>query len=216
MFKLEYPLVYKDNFGVEKTICFSDGHNLWMTIRDIEFKGTSFNLLEPTCNEDITKRFTCDSSGCLSAVFEIEIPLEFVLDRDFIEGKLYLNFDYYRGNSIKYVFEYNNDKISTEKNFGFVEDVLIDIKQKLPSSTLLKCCMSCAYSCYYPVGNNDFGSLGCFRLNKDAIVKIENKQSLMVLWDKLYRKACISFVQETFVCNQFSLPLSNQWAYKSF
>lgn len=216
MTNTEYPLIYQDSLGKEFITCLSDGHSLQMTIRNVTFNGSSFNMLEPYSEEDISEQFIYDSNGYLSAVFTIQIPLTIKTDNITNAGKLHLCFDYRQGNDISYSFEYEEIKITTERKFGFIEDVLIDLKKHLAITSHLKCCLSCAFSSYHPVGNNDFGGLGCFRLNKKEIIKVKDKSSLMDVWDESYKEKRLFFVQETFLCDQFSIISSGQSLYKSY
>jgi hypothetical protein len=81
---------------------------------------------------------------------------------------------------------------------GWFEDELVGIQAALPAGMYMKCCFTCAFSDYHPVGNSLFGDLACFRDNKEAYRQVWSKYQLFEIWDTR-----TDFVQETLLCPEF-------------
>lgn len=214
----QYPTVFEDRFGKEKIICYSDGFNLKLTIREIEFEGISFNMLEKKEHDrkKACKKIDIDKFGTILGLFSVRIPLHIADSDELTHGVLILNFDYRTGNDITFTFFYEGHIYSSDFKYDFVEDILIEIRRQLPEKCKLHCCMSCQFSSYHPAGNNDFGCLNCFKMIKDQLDGVDDKCSLMDLWDKGTKKNKLINVQETNLCPDFEESLVSTWMYKSY
>lgn len=159
----KYLATYQDSLGKEDTICYSDGYNLEINIRGINFTSSSFNMMEVE-NEKDCHLFDIDKNRELKGVFNIKIPL-YIYDENNVltEALLDLTFDYRLNNDISFILTYKENTYSTDRIYDDVESVLMSIQKLLPDNCKLKCCMACRYSTYHPVGNNDFGTLICLK-----------------------------------------------------
>lgn len=218
--KHAYQLVFQDKFGIENTICYSDGRDLQMNIRGIDFSASSFNMMSfENINKKHQSKFEINKCGDLMGVFIVDIPLYIQRDIDILDQAiLKLTFDYTKGNEIHFVLIYDRIILSSDNRiFDDVEGVLMTIQKQLPKNCKLKCCMACRYSSYHPVGNNDFGSLSCFyKVNKDELNQVIDKRDLMLLWEKAHENNLLENVQETFLCNCFEEQTQETCLYKSF
>ena len=62
----------------------------------------------------------------------------------------------------------------------------------------MKCCHTCAFSDYHPVGTGTFGGLACFRDHKQEYLALKGKAALMHFFNKSTEN-----VQETYLCPEF-------------
>ena len=62
----------------------------------------------------------------------------------------------------------------------------------------MKACINCSFSDYSPGGHDGFGTLLCFRDNKDAYLAVKGKRDLFQLMHKM-----TECVQETYLCPEF-------------
>lgn len=216
--QLHFPLTYTDNNGTDHCTVLSDGYSLQFTLRGISFIGTSFNLLSFSSSDSqlVKMRFNIDEYETLQGIFVVELPLPILWYQQETIATLKLMFDYRNDpNSIRYVYYYQEHIITSEKQFVFVEDLLLDIQKKLPPNSQLHCCMTCRYSHYHPVGNNDFGGLACFKLLSKEAEKVHDKLTVMALFEQSADEHKLHIVQETFLCSIYQ-PIDGHWCYKSF
>ncbi|WP_353242435.1 DUF6304 family protein [Providencia sp.] len=213
-----WPLTYIDSYGSNHTTVTSDGYSLQFTLRGICFIGTAFNLLSFNLLEKqyVERHFDIDEYETLQGLFSVELklPVMYCQQRDF--ANLKLAFDYcHNRNDITYIFNYQGQALTSEQRFSFIEDLLFDIQQKLPQSTQLHCCMTCRYSHYHPVGNNDFGGLACFKLLRKQAEKVQDKSAVMALFEQSVEEGKHRVVQETFLCSSYQ-TIEENWCYKRF
>lgn len=217
--KYPFPVTFTDANGTDNVQCYSDGYSLQLALRGIQLTGTSFNLLSFS-EEDRQKAlsvFVMDKFDMIEGLFCVQLPLYIRENNQMISGVLSLTFDYQNEkNDLTFAFKYRHQTYSSSGVFSFVEDVLIALQKLLPEGCHLHCCMSCRFSSYHPVGNNDFGALACFRLMKNDIIIVDDKHSLMDLWDKSIKENQHITVQETFVCAEYNQNTDSVWMYKSF
>ncbi len=94
--------------------------------------------------------------------------------------------------------QYNDQNFKSSGTVGFFEDEMLDIQKQLPNDTYMLCCFSCAFSDYHPVGNGLFGSMMCFRDNKEAYLSVKSKSDFLEI-----DRTMSGLVQETYICNEF-------------
>lgn len=214
-----FPVIFTDDYGTNDVLCYSNGYSLQLELRGIRLTGTSFNLLSfsDADRQKALATFVMDKFDTIEGLFCVKLPLSIQKDTVMTSGVLLLNFDYRNEkNDITFSLEYNNQAYGTTGVFSFVEDILITLQKLLPEGCRLRCCMSCRFSSYHPVGNNDFGALACFRLMKCDVVTVDDKHSLMNLWDKSIKENKHITVQETFICPEYDENTDTMWMYKSF
>jgi hypothetical protein len=119
------------------------------------------------------------------------------------------------------VGKYRNIKIQIDEElysiidtFTDFENMILALQKSLPKNYKIETCFFCRFSSYNPAGNDDFGTLDCFKNCKAAFVKANNKQSLFDLYEKR-KKNNIFRVEETDYCNEFRWIKGNEWAFKN-
>ena len=81
---------------------------------------------------------------------------------------------------------------------GWFEDELLEIQAALPEGAHVKACINCAFSDYSPYGHGWFGSMACFRDNKEEYLSVKTKGDIFRVWDTL-----TEYVQETYLCPEY-------------
>ena len=99
---------------------------------------------------------------------------------------------------------------STRKTPGF-DLALPGICKQMSKDYYLKSCFTCQYSEYSPYGSDDYGSMLCYRNNKEACLKVHNKDDYFeYLEDKAFEMR-----QETFLCEEYE-PRNKCSGYRGF
>jgi Cysteine-rich CPCC len=106
-----------------------------------------------------------------------------------------------------------DETFSIIDTFTDFENMLLALQKSLPKNYKIEICFFCRFSCYHPVGNNNFGALDCFRSCKSEFVKTNDKNTLFDLYEK--EKEHIFMVEETHYCEEFQWIKSNDWAFKN-
>ena len=225
----EYPVTYHDKNGTEKTSIKSDGSNLYMTLRGIDFEGTDFEML--TGDIDETKfdyeKFADGSGDLTNFKLSITMPISLFDSQTKKSFTAPLTAHIEVGETItvhglesainSLTLTTSFGEFSFEKQLEWFEDALLIIQKKLPEHIYLKTCLSCKYSNYSPYGNGLFGSIYCFKRVKDQLLELNGKHDLLHLWtEELIKEGKIVDVQETFDCSHHQLPTKDDWYYKSW
>jgi Cysteine-rich CPCC len=104
------------------------------------------------------------------------------------------------------------DTYKIHKTYEGFEDLFIDLQNHLPQHHQIETCFFCRFSCYHPVGNDNFGELDCFKHCKQEFVAADNKHKLLDLYEAehgTYKK-----VEEPHYCNEFQAYKKGDWIYK--
>lgn len=149
---------------------------------------------------------------------DVEIPVHVVRKSDTAEftATLYISFHLVENNSHSVIC--NGKKVYYDKtivgNFSLCVDgkrydseentldfeiALSDICRKMKQDYYIKSCFTCQYSEYSPYGQNDFGSMMCYRECKESYLKTNNY--FMYLTDNVN----FTHRQETFLCSEYDL-----------
>ena len=100
--------------------------------------------------------------------------------------------------------------VSKHKTLCF-EDALIDISRQMKDNYYLKCCLTCQYSDYSPYGNDDFGTMLCYRKHKEDYLKVNSKDEFFEYLDgKDFESR-----QETYLCGEYE-PRRKCEGYRGF
>lgn len=149
---------------------------------------------------------------------DVEIPVNVVRKADTAEftATLYISFHLVENNSHGVMRESKKvyyDKIivgnfslfvdgkryDSEKNTLDFEIALSDICRKMKQDYYIKSCFTCQYSEYSPYGQNDFGSMMCYRECKESYFKASN------YFRYLTDNENFTYRQETFLCGEYNL-----------
>lgn len=209
---MDWPLIYKDKSGVEKSIMHSDGFSLTTVIRGITFKGTDFDKIKPDKNVDslMLKSFTLNHGDLCNCIFECFIEIPIIRNERIVNSQLKVVLEL--GNekpngaldkeNLSLSLHYNGETIIIS-GAGYFEDALLEIQKQLPEGTFIKACISCAYSDYSPYGSGLFGTMMCFRNIKKEYLQVKSKDDLFEIHDRYD-----NLVQETFCCDDFQKRIS--------
>lgn len=209
--KKKYKTKYSDDSGEFDTYIWNNGKELSVEIRGVTFSGQDFDGLEPTGNPSskMLQKFTLYSNMDLcNCRFLCDIPIDMRDDQTTISTILHMDLKLGKPRprphsgidqeDLILKLKYNDRLIQSSGTSGWFEEEMLDIQKSLPPKSFLLCCFNCAFSDYHPVGHGLFGSLMCFRENKEAYLSIKSKDDFFEIED-----TASSLVQETFICSEF-------------
>jgi hypothetical protein len=135
-------------------------------------------------------------------------------DNDFFEAKLscWINKDFGLQKNKIVELTLNNEIFSIINNHEDFENMLFNLQKSLPSKYKIATCFFCRFSCYHPVGNDNFGVLDCFKNCKEKMVKVKEKHGLLDLYRE--EENNIQKVEETSYCTDFQIIEKDDWVYK--
>ncbi|MDE5620291.1 MAG: hypothetical protein K2I80_07200, partial [Ruminococcus sp.] len=90
---------------------------------------------------------------------------------------------------------------SSENNTLDFEVALSDICRKMKRDYYIKSCFTCQYSEYSPYGQDDFGTMICYRECKENCLKVNSKNDYFRYLDN----ENFTQRQETFLCSEYDL-----------
>lgn len=165
---------------------------------------------------------------------DIEIPVKVVRKSDNceIQGMIHVSFEYTEPDTEKCrirmfcddVQVYHDDLIvsdfslyadgkhyrSTRNTLDF-ESALQDFSRQMSQDYHIKSCFTCQYSDYSPYGNDDYGTMLCYRRYKEDYLKVNNKDDF---FEYLENKDC-EVRQETYLCEEYD-PRDKCSGYRGF
>lgn len=204
---MELRATYTDAAGIEHVTLRNDGSELKMTVRGVEFVGTSFDGFEPAeSSVPDALGFTFLHGDLCSFVLEFELTLPVVVgareSAGLLRSRLQLGDPGPRGSvtneTLQLELELGAKSYRSRGTSGWYEDELLDIQRSLPEGTFMKACITCAFSDYSPYGHGLFGDMMCFRDAKDAYRAVNSKGDLFAIWNQ-----CSGDVQETHLCPEY-------------
>ncbi|MCM1315675.1 MAG: DUF6304 family protein [Muribaculaceae bacterium] len=92
-------------------------------------------------------------------------------------------------------------RYSSERNTLDFESALSDICRKMKQDYYIKSCFTCQYSEYSPYGQNEFGSMMCYRECKENCLKVNSKADYF----KYLGDENFTHQQETYLCSEYDL-----------
>ena len=205
---VNYQGMYTDRFGEEPILIRNDARVLRTTIRDVPFSGYDFDGLSPEENtqpERLTS-FTLQQGDLCSCIIECDIPVPVVTSESTTQGRLSVRLELGEpADNGGLDRETLNLSIYVEGNIftgsgksGWFEDELLELQSALPEGVYMKACINCAFSDYSPYGHGLFGSLACFRSNKEEYLRVKTKADIFRVWETM-----TEYVQETYLCSEF-------------
>jgi hypothetical protein len=96
--------------------------------------------------------------------------------------------------------------------FTDFENMLLALQKSLPKNYQIETCFFCRFSSYFVAGNDNFGTIICFKDHKDKFLKVKSKDDFI---DFLGEMKAYNFVDETHYCNEFQLIKGSDWAFKN-
>src|SRR6266511_1057072 len=204
---MNYPATYKDRFCEEKTVIQNDGKTLRMFLRGVMFTGSMFDDFEPSITEKAKlTSFSMNAGALCSYQLDCQIPISVVMLDKPIEGILQAHIEVgdpapnggVNLELVQLALTVADDSFTSSGTHGWFDDELLEIEASLPEGIFLKCCHTCAFSDYHPVGSGTFGGLACFRDHKQAYLALKGKAALMHFFNNR-----TEYVQETYLCPEF-------------
>lgn len=204
---VNYPTVYDDRFGEERTIIQNDGKTLRMSLRGVEFSGFMFDDFEPSiADEAKLVSFPLHAGALCSYRLECQIPISVVVSNKHTKGILQTHLEIgdpapnggINLELVQLTLTVENQSFKSSGTHGWFDDALLEIETALPTGIFMKCCHTCAFSDYHPVGSGTFGGLACFRDHKEEYLSLKGKSAVMHFFSKRTEN-----VQETYLCPEF-------------
>ena len=204
---MNYPAIYSDKFGEEKTIIQNDGKTLRMSLRGVMFSGSMFDDFEPSNIEEAKLALFPMHFGTLcSYKLDCQIPISIVMFDKEIKGILQTHIELgdpapnggVNLERVRLALTIVNQSFTSSGTHGWFDDELLEIEASLPDGIFMKCCHTCAFSDYHPAGSGTFGGLACFRDHKQEYLALKGKTSLMHFFNNRTEN-----VQETYLCPEF-------------
>lgn len=100
---------------------------------------------------------------------------------------------------IKFCITIEDQEYCADRPSLCFEQSLLQINAKCREKYLLKCCFTCQYSDYSPYGNDDFGTMLCFKKYKEIYLTVNNKEDFFGKLEGLE----YDIQQETWLCDSF-------------
>ena len=199
------PGTYSDVHGTEAILIENDGRTLRTQIRGVWFEGTDFDGL--TAQSD-TNAFTLLSGDVCDCTIKVDLPVRLHAPAGWrsaiIHAEIILGPPGPRGSIeseiIKVAMHETEFDITTPGRSGWFEDELLILSAQLPPGFRLEACITCGLSDYSPYGHGCFGCLACFRDAKEDYRRVNSKQGIFAIWDRL-----TGYVQETYYCDQYEI-----------
>ena len=192
-----YSALYTDAMGSEQTIVYNDGKTLRKTVRGLPFAGSGFDDFWPEDDIDIalyasfgirpsdpSDPTTFGFPVLSNYVLECDMPLPMVSGGQETETALRVRVDTripaerygLNQEEIRLTLAFAGQEYSGSGSSGWFEDELLEIQTALPHGVFMKACINCAFSDYSPYGHQMFGSMACFRDNKQGYLAVKTKQ----------------------------------------
>lgn len=203
-----YPARYRDKNGEETATLHNDGKLLTISLRGVTFVGGEFDILEAMIPFDspALSAFTLNKGVLCSCEIEFDMPIPVVAPEGAAWSSLHIHIKLgeplpngaIESETVKLGLTYGGEAVYSRGKQGFFEDELRELQAALPDGVYLKCCFSCAFSDYNPIGSGLFGDMVCFRDNKEAYLQVQDKYDLFRIWETR-----TGYVQETYLCSEF-------------
>ena len=204
---MKYPATYNDRFGEEKTVIQNDGKTLRMLLRGVTFTGSMFDDFEPSITEKAKlTSFSMNAGALCSYKMDCQIPITVVMFDKSIEAILQTHIEVgdrapnggVNLERVQLILTVADQSFNSSGTHGWFDDELLEIEAALPHNIFMKCCHTCAFSDYHPVGSGTFGCLACFRDHKQEYLALKGKSALMHFFSNSTEN-----VQETYLCPEF-------------
>jgi hypothetical protein len=151
----KYPATYQDKRGTETTVINSDGSDMFLTLRGIDFEGSDFEMLSGEIDDSKFdyEKYEDGSGDLTNFKMTVEIPIRLfdkATKKTFTEP-LTINVEVGETVNIQGLDSVINS-LTLATSFGdftfakkleWMEDAMIAIQNQLPENIYLKTCLSC-------------------------------------------------------------------------
>uniref|UniRef100_A0AAU2VMW5 DUF6304 family protein n=1 Tax=Streptomyces sp. NBC_00008 TaxID=2903610 RepID=A0AAU2VMW5_9ACTN len=192
---------YRDRQGSDAVILTTDGQQLRLRIRGVDFEGESFDGLRPAAGTPDQGEMFALADGVLNdCVLEWDLPFPVVADGVPEQARLSCLLSLRRPDPYLYLeLQFGGAGFRSHRAESDFGSALATIQRVLPPGVRLQTCIACAFSDYFPApGRGLSGGLACFRGAKEAYRGADGEDDVLDLWDRRS-----GFVQETYSCPEF-------------
>ena len=204
-----YPGEYQDRHGAQAITIRHQGAELATVVRGVALVGTDFDGLTPSDRPAATAAgIVVDSIGAVcDCVLAWEMPVLVEHGGDAapapLSARLELGPPGRLGGAdreeIRLALRWRGASLISPVRVPHFEDALGWIAAHMPDGARLRCCLTCAYSDYSPVGQGLFGWLTCFGATKAEYLAVASKDDIFALWPR-----AVGEVAETGICPEFA------------
>ncbi|WP_030087154.1 DUF6304 family protein [Streptomyces baarnensis] len=194
---------YRDAKGSDAVVLTTDGQQLRIRIRGVDFEGESFDGLGPVVGTPPESGTFALADGVLTdCVLEWDLPLPVLVAGALRHATLSCLLSLRRTDPDLHLALHLDGAVyesaRAERDFAVA---LAAVQRILPDGVRIQTCIACAFSDYFPApGRGLSGGLACFRGAKDAYRGSAGEGDVLGLWDRRS-----GFVQEIWSCREFEL-----------
>lgn len=192
---------YRDRQGSDAVILTTDGQQLRLRIRGVEFEGESFDDLSPVAGMPPESGMFALADGVLNdCVLEWDLPFPVTVDGTVQQATLSCLLSLRKPDPYLYLeLQFDGAAFRSHRAESDFGAALATIQRVLPPGVRLQTCIACAFSDYFPApGRGLSGGLACFRAAKEAYRGADGEDDVLDLWDRRS-----GFVQEFWSCGEF-------------
>ncbi|MFJ9678783.1 DUF6304 family protein [Streptomyces sp. NPDC101194] len=192
---------YRDRQGSDAVILTTDGQQLRLRTRGIDFEGESFDGLAPVAGTPPADGLFALVDGALGdCVLEWDLPLPVLWDEVVHQATLSCLLSLRRPDPYLHLeLQFGGAAYGSHRAESDFASALATIQRALPPGVRLQTCIACAFSDYFPApGRGLSGGLACFRGAKDAYRGAAGEGDVVDLWDRR-----TGFVQEIWSCREY-------------
>ncbi|THA70317.1 hypothetical protein E6P78_10130 [Streptomyces sp. A0958] len=196
---------YRDRQGSDAVILTTDGQQLRIRIRGVDFEGTSFDGLRPVAGGPVESELFALTDGALNdCVLEWDLPFPVTAEGTERQATLSCLLSLRRPDPYLYLeLQFGGAAFRSHRAENDFGSALATIQRELPPGVMLRTCIACAFSDYFPAqdpapGRGLSGGLACFRGAKEEYRGTAGEQDVLGLWDRR-----TGFVQEVWSCREF-------------
>lgn len=192
---------YRDRQGSDAVILTTDGQQLRIRIRGVDFEGGSLDGLRPVAGMPAESEMFALADGVLNdCVLEWDLPFPVTADGAVQQATLSCLLSLRRPDPYLYLeLQFGGAAFRSHRAESDFGAALATIQRVLPPGVHLQTCIACAFSDYFPAPRRGLsGGLACFRGAKEAYRGADGEGDVLDLWDRRS-----GFVQEVWHCPEF-------------
>ncbi len=196
-------VIYQDQNGTLEGSLSYDGKLLHLYLADFHFSSRFMDGFS-TETEVIDARFQRDAHYDLTNFsLHFQLPMRFSINHvgEFLnltcELTVRTDEDQYSCSFLRCKLLVNNTEINLP-NAGTIEGAIVQLNDLLPETIKFIGCYNCKFSDYSIYGQQFWGSMLCFKNNKEAYSKVTGKDEFMEIMDEFDQ-----LVPESYFCDEF-------------
>lgn len=192
---------YRDRQGSDAVALTTDGQQLRLRTRGVDFAGAGFDALAPTAGTPPQDGLFVLTDGVLDdCVLEWDLPLPVISDGAVHRATLSCLLALRNPEPYLYLeLQFGGASYRSHRAESDFASALATIQRLLPPEVRLRACIACAFSDYFPSPRRGLsGGLACFREAKDAYRDAAGEEDVLDLWDRR-----TGFVQEIWSCDEY-------------